>query len=67
MNDLILLTNLIEQWVSRIREANALRQLMADEGRTTLTPEELAGLQADWDTARAELVAAIARAKSEGR
>lgn len=66
-SDLVLLTNLIESLISRVRAANALRQQLSDEGRTSLTAAELASLQSDDDAARATLASAIAEAKAAGR
>ena len=46
---------------------SAVLSKAAAEGRTKLTPEEWTNISNMDDTARADLVAAIAKAKAEGR
>jgi hypothetical protein len=67
MSDALMLLQLIDALVERVRRTTALVRAMKAEGRDKLTPEELASLQADDDDARGELVDAIERAKAEGR
>lgn len=67
MSDVLLLLNLIRDLTGQIRGASELIRKMREEGRDTLTADELATLQRNDDDARGDLVDAIARAKAEGR
>jgi hypothetical protein len=67
MNDLLALLLLIEKLNAQVGGAIALARKMREEGRDTLTAEELEGLQAADDAARQELSHAIARARADGR
>lgn len=67
MKDVLALLQLIQALAGQIREASELVQRMREEGRDTLTPEELESLKASDDAARENLTEAIARAQAEGR
>jgi hypothetical protein len=67
ITDLLALLQLIRTHVAAAQRASELAERMQAEGRTELTSEELATLQATDDSARERLVDAIARAKADGR
>ena len=67
MSDALMLLQLIDALVERIRRTTALVRSMQAEGRDKLTPDELTALKADDDKARSDLVDAIGRAKADGR
>lgn len=67
VTDAVTLLTALNQTIALTQKLGALVTKMHAEGRTALTPEELAELRADDDAARALESAAIARAKAEGR
>lgn len=67
VTDAVTLLTALNQTLALAGRLGELVTKMHAEGRTTLTAEEIAGLQADDDAARVLESAAIARAKAEGR
>lgn len=59
--------DLLLTMINRAQRVSAMIQSAKEQGRTSLTDEEVDELVTKNDTARAELDAAIAKAKAEGR
>lgn len=67
MTDFLRLLELIDRHLQRAQRIRGLLAQMHDEGRTDLTPDELAQLKAADDMARQVLEDAIQRARDRGR